>query len=365
MAAPTGELDSSILSRLETLLDDSNPETADPKNRQEFEGEVKEPEPERKPAHEDPEDEKPPLAADGEEEEEEIAAKADPEGEGEGEEAAEEEGVQTLSDLARMFEVEETELLNQLQFDSGDGNKIPLSQIIDGYKKAPQAAKQLEELSAEKQRFSQEVAQLRTQTDEKIRDLAASAQALLDVTNEEFAGIEWNRLQAEDPSQYLMLKERQRERGQLIQSAIEKMRKIEQERATTDLEHAKTTRSQEIARLHEIRPEWTKPEVAQAAMSETNQYLLGVGWTQEEINTIQDHRQLLVAYDAAQYRKLQNQAPQKLEKLRSLPKPKAVLRSTARRDSSSDAQRQAQKNMDRLRQSGDERDAARLFEELL
>jgi hypothetical protein len=143
------------------------------------------------------------------------------------------------------------------------------------------------------------------------------------------------------------------------------MKGLENQRTEETATEVQANRSSEIAKLHVKMPEWVKPEIAQAAMAEVSSFLADNDFTPEEINNITDHRYLLVAYDAAQYRKLKKQAPKKLDKLRGLPKPKAVLRSSARRDSAGDSRQNAQKKLDRLRETGDERDAARLFEELL
>jgi hypothetical protein len=130
-------------------------------------------------------------------------------------------------------------------------------------------------------------------------------------------------------------------------------------------EAAQRNRQGEIAALHTKMPEWADQAVAQIAMKETQDFLSASEFTPEEINGISDHRYLLVAWKAAQFDKLQQQAPKKLDKLRSLPKPQRVLKSGVRRDASSDAAKKAQKKFDRLRETGDERDAATVLEGLL
>jgi len=360
MAAPTGNPDLDILRRLEEAITDEPIPPAIPEDAQEIE--IKVPPQDRAPAQNEPDDEEPPP----------IAAKAVEEGEAEATPsdaatAAEqgEDEVHTLSDLARLFEVEEAELLEHLSVDSENGESVPLGKVIEAYKKAPQVTREYEAFKQKEAEITRQSAELRSKTDDAIRELAVHTQALLDMTQEEFKDVNWSQLKAEDPSQYVYLKERQRERGDIIQRSIEKMKAIENERIETFQKERQANRSQEVARLHQKMPDWTKPDVANAAMQETAAFLSEAGFSQEEINSIEDHRYLLVAYEAAQYRKIKNQAPKKLDKLRGLPKPKAVLRSSARRDSATDAQRNTQKKMDRLRQTGDERDAARLFEELL
>lgn len=358
MAAPTGLPDPEILGRLETILDDIPPAPANPEDSREFKQKIEVP-PTDDPTPIEDGDDTPQLAADAESEAEpEVAEAADAE-------ESDDDAIDTLADLAKMFEVEESELLSSLHIASENGERIPLAKIIETYKNAPEAARNREAFKAREAAFESEAVQLRMRTDESIRELAIHSQVLLDMTNEEFADINWNQLKVEDPAQYVFMKERQRERGEAIQAAIEKMKSLDGQRKTEMATAVHANRSAEISRLHAKMPEWVNPEIAQVAMAETATFLTDAGFTQDEINNISDHRYLLVAYDAAQYRKLQKQAPEKLSKLRGLPKTKSVLRSTARRDPSRDAQSNVQKKFDRLKQTGDERDAARLFEELM
>lgn len=360
MAAPTGfPEDPDILSRLSNLVDDVEPAPADPSNIQETK-ELPVIDPPKDEPIVEPGEEPAPIAAEGEEGEPEVSESELATGA-----EVDEDEIKTTADLAKMFEIEETALLDNLQVDTGDGKRVALSAVLSTYKNAPEAAQRLDKLAAREQQFEAESTQLRTQTDAQLREMAAHTQVLLDMTQEEFKDVDWKRLEVEDPSHYLILKERHRERGGAISGAIEKMKAIEHERAGEMQTASAKNRSAEISALHTKMPDWADPEIAKAAMTETNEALTGYGFSQEEINLLSDHRYLLVAYDAAQYRKLQKQAPQKLESLRKLPKTTSVLRSTARRDTGAAAQKTAQKNMDRLRKTGDERDAARIFEELM
>ena len=373
MAALTGAPEPDILSRLETLLGDAPEDAATPEDAPETKPpeirippqDVTQPKVElSKPSESDEVAEE--VAADAVAEEETTEAEAAAEDETSAEDAAEEEGINTVSDLAKMFEVKESELLDHLQVDSGNGESISLSRVIETYKNAPDAVRRWDELQGEQATFRQEAQNLRTTTDAHVRELAVHAQVLLDMTNEEFANVDWERLKLEDSTQYLLLKEKQKERATAIGTAIEKLRAVDQQRTQEPAPGARLNRDTELRSLRTAMPEWNDQDVAKAAMDEVNTYLAeDRGFSIEEINGLMDHRYLLVAYDAARYRNLKKQAPEKLKGLRGLPKPKAVLRSTARRDPRADAQKQSQKNFDRLKETGTEEDAARVLEDLL
>jgi hypothetical protein len=357
MVAPTGAPDLDILSRLEGVLDDVEPSPEETQETQE----TKEEEPKVELAEDGEGEEEEPIAAEGEEGE---VAEGEEEPTVEAAEVGDEE-VRTMSDLARMFEVDETELLNHLEVEGADGTPVPLAKVIDSFRTSPAAELTLNELIAQKAAVAQEAANLRAKTDEQVKELAMQAQVLLDMTSAEFNGVNWKQLELEDPQQYLLMKNKQAEHGQVIQRAIDKMRGIEGERSEEAKQNYAVVRANEIKSLHAKKPEWANPTVASEAMADTNAYLTEMGLTPQEINGLTDHRQLLIAWEAAQYRKLKNQTPKKMAKLRNLPKPKGVLRSSARRDTSVDSKKQSQKKLDRLKQTGDEVDAARLFEEHL
>ncbi|GAF78984.1 unnamed protein product, partial [marine sediment metagenome] len=302
MVAPTGAPDLDILSRLEGVLDDVETSPDEEQETQETKGE--EPKVELPEGGEGEEEE--PIAAEGEKVEEGEVAEGEEEPSVEAAEVGEEE-VRTMSDLAKMFEVEESELLNHLEVESADGTAVPLAKVIESFRTSPAAEISLNELNAQKAATAQEAANLRAKTDEQVKELAVQAQVLLDMTSAEFNGINWKQLELEDPQQYLLMKNKQAEHGQVIQRAIEKMRGIEGERSAEAQQNYSVIRANEIKSLHAKKPEWADQAVASAAMSETNAYLQEMGLSTEEINGLADHRQLLIAWEAAQYRKLKNQ----------------------------------------------------------
>jgi hypothetical protein len=355
MAAPTGVPDSQdIEGRLQALLDDSPPPPVEPENSQA----IKEEPVIVKPDDEEGTQEEVTPDGDGEEGEPEVKAAA--------EEGEPDDAINTISDLAKMFDVEETEMLDQITIDTGNGTSVPLSKVISTYKNAPDAIHRWEELQGAQNNFQAEAEQMRQRTDVAVRDLAHHAQALLDITTEEFKDVNWKALEVEDPQRYLILKNKQAERGAAISGAIEKLKGVEQQRQAEVNANSAQNRQGEMAALSRKMPAWSDQEVANAAMSDTQNYLATTeGFSADEINAISDHRQLIVAWKASQYDKLKKQAPKKLQSLKGLPKPKNVLRSGARREASGDANKKAQANFDRLVKTGDERDAARLFEELM
>ena len=66
-------------------------------------------------------------------------------------------------------------------------------------------------------------------------------------------------------------------------------------------------------------PEWRNSEKAQAEKEQIKAFLQGHGYTTQEINSVLDHRFVLLARDALKYRQLQQNKNEKLKQVRTAP----------------------------------------------
>ena len=368
MAAPTGP-DSEIVSRLESFLEDAPP----PRREEDESPRDVRPEDLSAPPHKNAlsaaeeaasrdTDQPPSESVEPDEEMEEEApeaAEAESEIDGEAPEAA----IETLSDLARSFNVEESVMLDQLQVDIGD-EKIPLARVISTYKAAPEAIRKYEEILSIDRDLEREKAQLRTEQNSRLAELAGTTQALIASANQEFSDVDWKSLEVEDPARYLILRGKREEMGKLIENAIGQVKRSEEEARVEAARQTQGNYEKEAAALISKMPTWAEPTAARQAMTGLRSFLRDSGFKDEEINEIQDHRMILVAYQASQLHSMKSEAPQKLKRLRELPRP--TLKGGARQDDLRvTEQKKREQNFARLRKTGDERDAARLMEDLL
>jgi hypothetical protein len=195
------------------------------------------------------------------------------------------------------------------------------------------------------------------------RELAAHTSIAIEVINDEFKDIDWGMLEREDPTRYLIMKQRQQELHGKVAGAVDRLKQLEASRAQQLAQVTSGTREQEMAALHQKMPEWQDQAQASQAINEIQNFLVASGFTQDEMNQLQDHRFLLVAYQAAKFHQLQNQAPKTIEKLRRLPSTRGALKAGARREGDRNAaQKLHSQRVNSLKESGSDRDAAALIE---
>ena len=236
------------------------------------------------------------------------------------------EGVETISDLAKAFEVDEQEFLDHLQVESRDGEgTVSLSEVISAYKNLPASENEIRE-QVEKANAS-----LRTEHDQRLGELQKlTAVMIAEVENE--PSVDWELLRDSDPGEYLREKETREARRSAIQKSLDAMQEEISRRESEDGEKQEIWRQDQIKAIYREKPEWQEPESGKAAMSEVTSYLVKSGYSEDEIGALDDARSILTVWRAAQWEKLQAQKPGVKKRLRLLPR---TVRAGARDDAAS------------------------------
>jgi uncharacterized protein YlaI len=117
----------------------------------------------------------------------------------------------------------------------------------------------------------------------------------------------------------------------------------------------------ERARMVEALPEWGDPDKQKELATDVKSYALTQGFSEEELNSLIDHRSVLVLMKAAKYDALEN-ADVKSKKLKNKPK---VIRSGKGKGRGSDSKSKLDAKMKRLQQTGRVDDAALLMEDFI
>ena len=113
------------------------------------------------------------------------------------------------------------------------------------------------------------------------------------------------KLAQEDPAAWVAEKQAMESRAANFQALLQERQslanrqKAEQDKAVQDW------RKEQSAKLFEKLPEWRDPAKSAAEQRMVAEYLLGVGFSNEELNDLYEHRSLLVAREAALWRQHQ------------------------------------------------------------
>jgi len=295
------------------------------------------------------EEESQPVAED-ESLEEETEEEEEPEGEEESEET----------------EGEEEEELYAVTV-NGEEVAVSLDELLSGYsrqsdytRKTQEVANDRKEMEALQQQYNSEVQQIQ-QERQQYMDALTNIIANQGGELEKFANVDWNTLREEDPIEYVTTREQYREAQEKIQGLQHEQARAAQAQQAENKKAQQEMLQVEKGKLVEALPEWGEPEKQKELATNLQSYAKEQGFTAEELNSLVDHRSILVLLKAQKFDQLQK-ADVKSKKLKNKPK---VIRSGKGESNRNSSKSKRTAQMKRLRQSGHVNDASILFEDFI
>jgi len=292
------------------------------------------------------------------EEEESTEETQDESLEEESEEEAEEEESEESDD-------EEEEALYAVTV-NGEEHEVSLDELMKGYSRQSDYTKKTQELSQgrkeieeAKYTYDSALTQMQQERQHYVTQLNQILQNSSNNLNE-YNKINWDALKEDDPIEYVKMKEDFREGKEKMQ-ALDQQRQMAMQQQQAEAQKVQQEVIQgERARMVEALPEWGDPEKQKELATDVKTYALSQGFSEEELNSLVDHRSVLVLMKAAKYDALEN-ADVKSKKLKNKPK---VIRSGKGRTSGENSKSKRTAKMKRLRSSGHVDDAASILEDL-
>jgi hypothetical protein len=298
------------------------------------------------------------------------------------EESSEEEQLQTDSDddgqeyeaeLADDSVTDEEEAYEDEEFDDeqsegevrlfsvvvdGESHEVPLDELIGGYQRGSSFTKKSQQLAEERKDFDSErqaLQQERQTYSEVLQTLQQQMEAARTPAN-----FDWDALERQDPVQWLKLKELERQRAgeiQAVQAEQMRMQEVAAEQHSRDLQERLA--SERILMLEKI-PEWQDSDVEAEEQRKLAEFGKTLGFSDDELNTVYDHRALVALYKAWKFDELMN--GDKVQTAKSkIGSVKSGNRETARRTRS----RKQKAQRARLKETGKVDDAAAIFSQIL
>lgn len=238
---------------------------------------------------------------------------------------------------------------------NGEEKQVPVEELVRGYQRHADYTQKTQALADERRQFEQEsqsVKQQRGQLEQLIQDVTAR------ITELTPPPVDWERLRATDPiefaSQWAQHQMRQQEMAQYQQAAEYLAGQKAEEQAAAQREAV----SQEAEKLIEAIPEWKDPGKARAEKQKLRDYGRSLGFTDQEIASVLDHRVVVLLRNAQKYEDMMKQKPVAKARIESAP----VLKpGTTSRPKVTELTRMKQ----RLAKTGRVEDAASVFEQFL
>lgn len=239
---------------------------------------------------------------------------------------------------------------------NGKDEQVTLKEALAGYQRQQDYTRAKQEFAAEKREFSSELDAARQEREVYSQLLPALIQRMQSSmpTAPDPALIDT------DPSAYLRQKEAYEQAMGDLQAATSERQRLDQETKVEQQRKLQAFVAENASKLPELVPEWKDRKAYERDRPKVRDYLLGRGFSDEEINQAYDARLVAIAADGMRWRELQK------GKLKPTAPPlEKALRPTPPSSAPPKVNRDAQAARNRLAKSGRVEDAAAAIRALL
>lgn len=243
---------------------------------------------------------------------------------------------------------------------SGEEVEVSLDELLNGYSRTADYQKKTQSLA--EQRKAVEADRVKIEEAAKTRETYAQRlQVIEQLLQQQDQSQDLASLKSEDPIAYAVAMAEKMERDKQLQAVqIERQRVQQEQQSYTQAQLQKHIQAEQ-AKLVEAIPEFKDDVKAEVVRRDIRNYAKSQGFTDQELSQVYDSRAVLALYKAAQYDKLM--AGKSVTSKKVANAPKTIRPGTSNPQSSENET--VKKERAALRQSGNKKDAARLFERFL
>ena len=243
---------------------------------------------------------------------------------------------------------------------SGEEMEVTLDELLNGYSRTADYQKKTQSLA--EQRKAVEAERIKIDEAAKTRETYAQRlQVIEQLLQQQNQGEDLSQLKTEDPIAYAVaMAEKVEREKQLAAVQAERMR-VQQEQMTYQQTMLQKHIQQEQQKLIEAIPEFKDDVKGEVIRRDIRNYAKSIGFTDQELSQVYDSRAVQTLYKAMQYEKLMANKGVTTKKVATAPK---TLRPGTSNPQSSENEAM-KKERAKLRQTGNKKDAVRLFERFL
>ena len=237
--------------------------------------------------------------------------------------------------------------------------EVDLDELIKGYSRTSDYTKKTQNLAEQRKAVESE----RTKIDEaaKLRDTYAQRlqviEQMLTQPTEDLTA-----LKDSDPVGYAIKVAENMEREKQLAAVRAERESVQARQVAENQERLKAHIAQEAERLRSAIPDFSDEVKGEVIRKEIRDYAKSVGWSDQELSQVYDHRAVLTLYRAMQFEKLQKSKPAVQKRVAEAPKSLTPGVGSPRLDKDGEM---AKKLTKQLKATGRPRDAAKLFERFL
>lgn len=266
---------------------------------------------------------------------------------------------QAQSEATNEQETENTEVTEETQTEleepslhrlkvNGQEIEVSLDELKAGYSRDSDYRQKTHALSLERKDLENQKQSLRQSYDDRIRELndkIATADAFV---RQQQGGQDLQKLYEEDPTAAARLDFQLRQQSEQIESMKATAMEAQQKQYNEFLETQKSLAAEKI-------PEFADPAKADSFRLNMRNTLRDYGFNDTEIGSLADHRFLMVAKDAMNYKAFQNKKPIVQKKVANAPK---VIKAGVSKPQMSSGREVIRNKINKLRKTGDLQDAS-------
>jgi hypothetical protein len=243
---------------------------------------------------------------------------------------------------------------------SGEEMEVTLDELLNGYSRTADYQKKTQSLA--EQRKAVEAERVKIEEAAKTRETYAQRlQVIEELLQQQNKGEDLSALKAEDPIAYAVAMAEKVEREKQLAAVQAERQRVQQEQMTHQQALLQKHIQQEQQKLIEAIPDFKDDVKGEVIRRDIRNYAKSIGFTDQELSQVYDSRAVQTLYKAMQYEKLMANKGATTKKVATAPK---TLRPGTSNPQSSENET-VKKERAKLRQTGNKKDAARLFERFL
>ena len=188
---------------------------------------------------------------------------------------------------------------------NGQEEKVNLNELLAGYSRQKDYSTKTNQLAEERRNLENERTKTQTEMEavKKERDkYATQIQSFLKQDKEE--DIDWDKAYNEDPIEYVRLKAESDRKKEIRQKAEIELKSIEAKQQKEKEEQYKQYVTSQSALLEEKVPEYADPVKGDKLKLGVKNYLNEIGFSDQELSMLTDHRTVMVAIEGMKYNQL-------------------------------------------------------------
>ena len=237
----------------------------------------------------------------------------------------------------------------------GSEMEVTLNELLRGYQREADYTRKTSELSLEKSKYNDLLQQSQSEINQKLSKLTELTTMAQQELQREYSNIDFEKLYEDDPVEAARQEHKMRKRA-------ENLNMIQEETRANQMQEFQKYIQEQQNKIATLIPDFADPAKATKIKSDMRRYLSGVGYSDQEINSIYDSRQVLLIKDAMTYDKLRKANPKVTKKVAKAPK---VVKPGVAKSKADEAAQHRREKLSRLKKSGQVKDAAKIFKDFL